>query len=52
MTSFIDRLIKRADYKISYSKPLENYIVTHRALGIVYVGEKHKCENYAKATFA
>jgi hypothetical protein len=51
MTGLLKKLFSKSIYTITYSKSLENFAVFHNEQGIVYVGERDKCVEFAKNNY-
>lgn len=46
MLQFVRDIFQPSIVKIKYSRPLKKFIVTHKYQGIIFVGEKSRCEWY------
>ena len=48
MLSIIKKVFSEPLIKIKYSRPLKKFVVTHKYQGIIFVGDKSRCEWYVQ----
>lgn len=52
MKKLLSKFFSRPVFLIRYSKEMQNFVVIHRDLGIVYAGPQAQCNLYLKQNAA